>query len=249
MRRADVAVALGTAGAALGAIAGLAQLFVGPDIREWVGDKQDTTRLGLTTLLLSLVALAAVAFLRRRPEARGTARLLAAAGIMIPAALCFTTAGRLWYVPGALLIVAGLLVLSELRDGGVVRRSLARHWLAGLTVVVALYYVFLGAVALGPVGALGILGGLLIVLAVVTAARGSAILGATLLVLGALPFALLTWWSVVTPLIAALALVIGGLAVAGEHSRGRSRTPAVPSPDRPGLGSAELTRSNGGTLG
>jgi hypothetical protein len=237
MRRGGVAVALGAIGAALGAIAGSVQLAVGPDIREWVGDKQDTTRLGLTTLLLSLVALAAATFLWRRPAAPGTARLLAAAGLLIPAVLCFTTVGRLWYVPGVLLISAGLLLLSDLRrEGADVHRSLARHWLAGLTVVLAGYYLFLGAVALGPAGVLGILGGLLIVIAVLTARRGSALVGHTLLVLGALPFALLTWWSVVTPLIAVLTLAIGVAALAGERARGRSRGPEVLSPDRPALG-------------
>jgi hypothetical protein len=238
MRRAGVAVALGAIGAGLGAIAGLVQLAVGPEIREWVGDKQDTTRLGLTTLLLSLVALGAAAFLWRRPAASGTARLLAAAGLLIPAAVCFTTVGRLWYVPGALLIIAGLLVLVGIRgEGGEVRRSLGRHWLAGLTVVLAVYYVFLGAVALGPAGALGILGGLLIAIALIAATRGSAHLGAALLVLGALPFALATWWSVVTPLLAILVLVIGGLAVAQERARARLRGPGgVISPGRTGLG-------------
>ncbi|MBJ7455904.1 MAG: hypothetical protein JHC74_07585 [Thermoleophilia bacterium] len=216
-----MAAALGAAGAALGVAAGLVQIVVGPDIRDWVGDKQDTTRLGLATLVLSLVALTAAGLLARHPDANGPGRLLAAAGLLIPAGICFTTVGRLWYAPGVLLIVAGALVLAGLRgEGEEVRRSIARHWLTGLTVVLGVYYVFLGAVALGPAGALGIVGGLLMVIAVLVAARGRTVLGATMLVVGAVPFALLTWWSVVTPLIAVLALVIGGLAVGGKQAHG-----------------------------
>jgi len=214
--RSRLAVGLGAAGAGIGAIAGLVQIVIGPEIRDWVGDKQDTTRLGVTTLLLSLIALSAVALLWRRPAASGPTRLLAAAGLLIPAAICFTTVGRLWYLPGALLIAAGVIVLTGLRhEGAEVRGSIARHWLTGLTVVLGVYYVFLGSVALGVAGTLGILGGLLIIIAVLVAARGSTPLAASLLVVGALPFAVLTWWSVVTPLIAVLALAIGGSALAG----------------------------------
>ena len=192
------------------------------EIRDWVGDKQDTTRLGVTTLLLSLIALSAVALLWRRPAASGPTRLLAAAGLLIPAAICFTTVGRLWYLPGALLIAGGVIVLAGLRhEGAQMRGSIARHWLAGLTVVLGVYYVFLGSVALGPAGTLGILGGLLIMIAVLVPARGSTRLVVSLLVVGALPFAILTWWSVVTPLIGVLALAIGGVALAGERRGAR----------------------------
>ena len=49
----------------------------------------------------------------------------------------------------------------------------------------------------------GILGGLAIC-AVLTIARGNHRLALDFLAIGALPFAIATWWSVVTPLIAAL---------------------------------------------
>jgi hypothetical protein len=207
------------AGAGLGALAGLVQITVGPDIREWVGDKQDTTRLGLATFVLSVLALAAAGYLWRRPNAPAPARLLAAAGLLIPAAICLTTVGRLWFGPGALLVAAGLLVLAGLRgEHGEISRALGRHGSAGLTVLLAAYYVFLGAVALGLAGALGVVGGLLIGAALVVARRYGARIGATLLVVGAAPFAVLTWWSLVTPLIAALVLTVGGRAVVRQSS-------------------------------
>jgi hypothetical protein len=55
------------AGALLGIAAGLVELTTGPSIRSWVGDKQDTTRLGITTTLLALIALTAPLYLRRTP--------------------------------------------------------------------------------------------------------------------------------------------------------------------------------------
>ncbi len=202
-------------GASLGVVAGVVQITVGPNMREWVGDKQDTTRLGLATVLLSALALAAATMLWRRPHASAPARLLAAAGLLIPAAICFTTVGRLWFVPGALLVAAGVLVVVGMRgEHREVSHALGRHGFAVLTVLLAAYYVFLGAVALGFAGATGVVGGLLIGAALFAAKRHGARLGAALLVVGALPFAILTWWSVVTPLIAALVLAIGGRAVA-----------------------------------
>ena len=208
---------VGAIGGGLGAIVGLVELVLGPQIRGWVGDKQDTTRLGLATILLSLVALAAAAFLAERPAAPAPRRLAAAVGLLVPAAVCFTTAGRLWYVPGALLIAAGLLALLGLRgEVSEALGSLERHWLGMLTGGLAALYIVLGAVALGFAGALGILGGLLIVAALVAAARGAGRVGTALLVLGAVPFAVITWWSVVTPLMAVLVLVIGGLTMATD---------------------------------
>ena len=70
------------------------------------------------------------------------------------------------------------------------------------------YYVFLGATALGITGVLGILGGVLMWAAARTAPRSPRVAYALLLG-GALPFAAATWWSVVTPVVAVLAVVIG----------------------------------------
>jgi len=97
------------------------------------------------------------------------------------------------------------------------RAGISRHWLAGLTAVLGVLYILLGAAAGGLAGALGIAGGLLIVIVAAAARRLPPLAGAALLVLGAVPFPFLTWWSLVTPLIAVLALAIGGRVVAGGH--------------------------------
>lgn len=220
-----LAVRLAFAGASLGIVVGLLELTAGPSIIEWVGNKQDTTRLGLTTALLSAVALAAAFALKQdRGEANGR-RVAISAALMIPALVCFTTVGRLWYLPGALLLVAGGIVLSNTR-----RREFAavldeRHWRNGLIVLCGVYYVFLGATALGVAGFLGIAGGLLICGATLAPLRSPSV-AYGLLIVGALPFAAATWWSVITPVVAVLVIVIG-------HGLYRQGHEAAPDRDEP----------------
>ncbi len=126
----------------------------------------------------------------------------------MPALICFTTLGRLWYLPGALLLAAGALVLAGTRRQEFAAALDARPWRIGLLVVCGAYYGFLGATALGLAGVLGILGGVLIWAAARAAPRTPRAAYALLLG-GALPFAAATWWSVITPLIAVLTVVIG----------------------------------------
>lgn len=102
-----VARHLGPAGVALGVTAGLIQLLAGSAIPQWSGNKLDTTGLGIATIVLSLVAGVGLWQLRRplpRWE-RGLVLLI----VLASAAVCFTTVGRLWYVPGPLLIAAAVL--------------------------------------------------------------------------------------------------------------------------------------------
>jgi hypothetical protein len=89
-------------------------------------------------------------------------------------------------------------------------------WLDGLTVVLGLSYAVMGLAVGGFSGRLGILGGILIVAALVVGRR-AAWLGMALLALGAVPFAMSTWWSLVTPLTALLALLLGGIVIARER--------------------------------
>lgn len=207
---ARLATVLGTVGGTLGVIAGLVELTVGPSIRSWVGDKEDTTRLGLATLVLSAIALGAALALVRRPDAPAPRRLALAATLLLPGLICFTTVGRLWYGPGTLLLAAGLLAAADLRDEAkAVAAATGRNWTAVLTVVLGGFYVFLGATALGLAGILGILGGLLALGLVAARARVPVPLALALLLAAVLPFAALTWWSVATPLIGLLLLVVG----------------------------------------
>jgi hypothetical protein len=193
----------------LGVLAGLLELTIGPSIRDWVGNKQDTTRLGLTTTILSVVALTAAAALRRPRGPIAGRRVAIALALAIPALVCFTTVGRLWYLPGALLLAAGALVLAGTRPQEFAAAFDERHWRVGLLVVCGAYYVLLGATALGLAGMLGILGSLLIWAAARATPKSPPKVAYALLLGGTLPFAAATWWSVITPLIAVLTVVIG----------------------------------------
>lgn len=103
---------LGLPGAALGVIAGLIQWAFGGDIPDWTGNKLHPGRLGLITTALSALALVSIHAATGRPYLATPHRaLLAGVGVLAPAAICFTTVGRLWYLPGPLLLVAGALIL------------------------------------------------------------------------------------------------------------------------------------------
>ena len=121
-------------------------------------------------------------------------RLLVAAGLLVPGLICFTTVGRLWYVPGVLLVGAGLGVVAGLRtEGQVVTGAFDRNWTALLAGVLAALYVFLGATALGLEGVLGIAGGLLVLGLIVVRGRLPVAVAVALVVVAAVPFAALTW--------------------------------------------------------
>ena len=215
------ATTLGLAGAALGTLAGLVELTVGDEIRSWIGDKHDTTRLGLATIVLSLLALVCATALRRRPDAAPAWRAAAGFGLLAPGLICFTTVGRLWYIPGLLLVAAGTAILAGLRgDAGTVVAATARNWTAILTGILGVLYLALGVTAHGLAGILGIAGGLATIALV--AARDRLPRRRTLalsLVAAVAPFALATWWSLITPLLALLILVLGTTATATATTR------------------------------
>jgi hypothetical protein len=209
---------LSVAGATLGLVAGTVELTVGPSIRSWVGNKQDTTRLGLGTLLLAAIALVA-ALILRRGETSVPKRFAAGAGLLAPGLICFTTVGRLWYLPGAILIVAGVAVFTSLRrETNTLRATLDRNWRAILAGVLALFYVFLGATALGLAGLAAILGGLAVLAVLAFRTRLAPALGLALLAVATVPFALLVWWSVVVPLIGILLIATGWTALRSQHT-------------------------------
>jgi hypothetical protein len=211
------------AGATLGMIAGLVELTVGPHIRPWIGNKQDTTRLGVATVALSAVALiAAVAWLRRNHTSTG-ARLLVLVALLVPGAICFTTVGRAWYIPGSLLAVASVVAAYDLReDAADIFATTSRNFLYVLITVLAAFYILLGAAALGSTGVLGILGGAATIALVAAAARLSKRVAVVLLIAAVAPFAVLTWWSIVSPLLAILVITIGLSATWRAHSFARS---------------------------
>ena len=101
----------------------------------------------------------------------------------------------------------------------------ARSWTTILVVPLGCLYVFLGATALGLPGLLGIVGGILVLAAAAGHGRTPRRCRTPFLFVAVAPFAVLTWWSVVTPLIALLAIAIGSPAI--------SRLAAAPRIPRP----------------
>lgn len=97
--------------------------------------------------------------------------------------------------------------------------TLRRTWPAALTAVTALLHAWIGLAAEGWEQILGMAGGLVILVAVATAQRPRTA-ATVLLVAGALPLAVATWWGIVTPLLAVLALVLGWFAIRNlSHGR------------------------------
>jgi hypothetical protein len=108
------------------------------------------------------------------------------------------------------------MAASELReDAREVLDTISRRWLAALTVVLGAFFIFLGVTALGVPGVLGIVGGITIVSVVATSSRVPSRVGFFILVAAAVPFAVLTWWSIVTPLLAIATIAIGWRALRG----------------------------------
>jgi hypothetical protein len=99
-----------------------------------------------------------------------------------------------------------------------------QHWTAILTASLGAFYLALDVTAQGPAGALGVVGGLATIGLVAARGHIPMPLGARLLLLAVLPFAVATWWSVITPLLATLITVIGTLALAA------ATTPTASSP-------------------
>lgn len=226
----------GLVGGSLGVLAGTAQATIGPRISAWSGAKAEPTLLGLLTVLLSAIAIASSWFIRPAQAPSHARRFAALAGLLVPAAVCFTTVGRLWYVPGVLLFTAAFQLVKI--DG--LRRVVHTAWrrrdallLTGLG-----GFEMLMAATAAPLGTavIGVGGGLL--LAVSTWLHTGPKVGWSLIALATVPFALLTWWSLATPLVAATALLIAAhrqWSSHGEHSTVareplavlQARTPAI----------------------
>jgi hypothetical protein len=110
MRTRSIGFGLGVLGSVLGAAAGIVQAGWGSSIPDWTGNKLHPVQLGVVTIVLSLLCLACVGHLVRAGDAPPWRRSAAAFLIVASAAVCFTTVGRLWFVPGPLLIAAAALL-------------------------------------------------------------------------------------------------------------------------------------------
>jgi len=101
-------------GAALGMLAGLFEVTIGLFIRAWIGYKENPFVLGLVTLCLSGLAWLTVRMAQRHPPQTSDGKLALILGVVLPASVCFTTVGMLWYLPGILLSVAASLLIADI---------------------------------------------------------------------------------------------------------------------------------------
>ncbi len=230
-------------GGGLGMVAGLLQTFFGHGMGSWSGAKANPAGLGLLTVLLSAVAILSGLWLsgKVRPT-RGSApgrdpvspqqSMAILVGLLIPAALCFSTVGRLWYLPGVILLVAaGVLVAAGNTDDlwSVIRAQWLHFLISGLGGLQILMAVSAAPI---PVVILGVVGG--IVLAAAPWVPRGRWVRLTLIALGCLPFAILTWWSLVTPLLALLAIGLGLAAGAPRRAAPVAAPEDTPVPTTPG---------------
>jgi len=240
-----LAAALGRVGGVLGLVAGTVELTVGSSIRSWIGEKDDTTRLGIVTFLLAAVALSsAVALARSGRSLQASRRLAIVVGMLVPGLVCFTTVGRLWYVPGALLVAAGCLAAVGLRGSlRIVARDIERNGARILALALAVLYLGLGVAALGTSGILGVVGSLVVINLLLLDPRLPRFAGLGIVVAATAPFAVATWWSLITPLVAVLLVVIAWPAMRPQQDRSRPRPHTRVPDERDGQASASESAS------
>jgi hypothetical protein len=209
---------LGLAAAGLGVVAGVVQASVGSRIPGWTGNKGSPVALGVLTVVLSLVAVSCIFGLARLPRHDAGRRLAFAIGLLIPAGLCFSTVGRLWWLPGPLLLCAAAIALSAepIKDYVNVMRT---HWLAGLLGVLGAAELLMAVSAPSLTAVIGIVGGLSLTAAPWLVAH-STTTSWILLAIGVVPFTALTYSAVVPVALALLALLIGvPLLIRSAHQR------------------------------
>lgn len=196
---ADIAVA----GSALGILAGIVQATVGTDIPEWTGAKASPVALGMLTVALSALAGGAALTLRIPATPLG-GRLAATAIVIVTALICFTTVGRLWLVPGPLLL-AGAVLSGENWKTAVV---IVRHgWLRILLAALGACELLMAAGASFMPMIVGAIGGLSLIGAAWIASR-SRLGAAGLMTLGTIPFALIAWTALVPLLVLIVAAAL-----------------------------------------
>jgi len=213
----------GLLGGVLGVAAGIVQAAVGTELGAWAGSKADPVPLGLLTVGLSGLALSAALVRRRALRPPGAEdRTVVAGAWLVAGTVCFSTVGRLWWLPGVLLLSAVAAEVSAAPVG--VARAVRRAWPAILTGILGSCLMLVAATADKPLLLWpGLAAGLAVTAAPWVAGR-SVRIAAGILLLGALPYAALTWWSAVTPLIAALALLTGTVAIRRRRHTLKTRT-------------------------
>jgi hypothetical protein len=183
-------------GGVLGVAAGLAQAGFGSRIPTWTGAKAEPLALGLLTITLSLVA-AAGAWAWRRPD-----QLLPPTVAVICASIGFSTVGRLWYLPGPLILAAAL---AGVRDWRAAAHRTRDSWTQILLAVLGCCDLLLAAAATPWITLTAATSGAALLTAAVLI-RGRSRPAVALVVLGTVPFALIAWTALVPVLVLVLAL-------------------------------------------
>lgn len=186
----------------------------------------------MLTVVLSAGTLVATLILRTRPHPTAGRRAAVVAGQLLPALVCFSTVGRLWLVPGALLLAATALTVAVAPVAIV--RAIGAAWPGVLTVAAGLCYALAAAGTDGALRGFGLAAGL-VVAAVPWIANRSGRAAWVVLVLGAIPFAAVTWWALVTPFVCVLALIAGFTTIHGRRQTTECPTPSskpVPATSR-----------------
>ena len=203
----SVAERLATAGGAVGAVAGVTQAAVGSRIPDWTGNKNSPIALGLLTTVLSLSVIAAARSLRTGPAAQPGKRTAVGLWCLVVGGLCFTTAGRLWYIPGALMLAACATTTAAC-GLHTLQAVIATNWMRGLLALLGGFSLLM-AVSAGPVItiAAGIIAGCALLASAVLLKPANP--KALLLLAATVPFAALTWWSLITIPLTITATIIG----------------------------------------
>ena len=203
-----IAGRLSAIGAMVGIAAGITQATIGGRIPSWSGNKAHPVALGLLTVALSVSALVAARTLRSAPHPRNETLPAITLWFAIVAFVCSTTVGRLWAIPGVLLLAAAGVTLTVCGWRHFLF-VIATNWLRGLLGILGALELLM-AVSAAPkltVAAGLVAGGALIAAAIIT--KPGKHTKVSLLVAASLPFTILTWWTIVTPLLTAVAFVIG----------------------------------------
>ena len=220
----SVAALLGTIGGGLGIVAGLIQATIGRRIPAWSGNKDSHLALGLLTIALGASVLVAVRTLHGAATLRAETLTAITLWLATVALLCSTTVGRLWVMPGALLLAAAGVSLAAC-GWRRFRLVVAANWLQGLVG-------FLGALALlmavsdasATTVAAGLVAGGALIAAAIMSAPGRRTL-VIVLVAATLPLVAMTWWTIVTPVLTVVALAISLAATGGSADGGTGAPP------------------------
>jgi hypothetical protein len=205
-------------GAGLAAAAGLVQATFGDRIPSWTGNKADPGPLGVLTMALGAVALGAAILLTA--SVRGTVRVGAATAIALVAVIGATTVGRLWYVPGSLLVVG---LVARIEDWRAVVAALRREWSRVLLVVLGCCELLMVVRSRPLVMVFGVVAGAALMAAAVPGPRRRTM---ALVVLAPLPFAVLAWTALV-PLVVSVMAVLVALGIHEVAVRPRPKVEPV----------------------